>query len=36
MFRRLNHGYYLRLFARAQPDLNWDNPAVREGSVCLC
>lgn len=22
--------YYLHLFAREQPDLNWDNPAVRE------
>ena len=22
--------YYLHLFSRKQPDLNWDNPKVRE------
>ena len=24
------HEYYLRLFSRKQPDLNWENPRVRE------
>lgn len=25
----LSQEYYLHLFSKAQPDLNWDNPAVR-------
>ena len=25
--------YYLHLFSRKQPDLNWENPAVREAST---
>lgn len=26
----LSQEYYLHLFSKAQPDLNWDNPAVRQ------
>ncbi len=28
--------YYLHLFSKKQPDLNWDNPAVRESVKDIC
>jgi oligo-1,6-glucosidase len=28
--------YYLHLFSKKQPDLNWDNPAVREAVQDIC
>lgn len=27
----LSHEYYLHIFSRRQPDLNWENPSVRKG-----
>ncbi|HBY24369.1 MAG TPA: hypothetical protein DEG88_14215, partial [Propionibacteriaceae bacterium] len=27
--------YYLHLFSRKQPDLNWENPAVRAELVAM-
>lgn len=28
--------FYLHLFSRKQPDLNWDNPKVREEVAAIC